>query len=66
MAAHDPTSSRTAPLARPTGLRSNTVKDISGALNILLAGEDQSTWQVGDRKAAEAEVARLRGLETSL
>jgi hypothetical protein len=37
MAAHDPTSSRTAPLARPTGLRSNTVKDIFGALNILLA-----------------------------
>ena len=37
MATHDPTSLRTAPLATPTGLKSNAVKDISGALNILLA-----------------------------
>jgi starvation-inducible DNA-binding protein len=35
--AHDPTSLRTAQLATPTGLKSNAVKDISGALNILLA-----------------------------
>jgi hypothetical protein len=32
-----PRSDATAPLAMPTGLRSNAVKDISGALNILLA-----------------------------
>jgi hypothetical protein len=25
----------------------------------------RDTWQVGDRKAAEAEVARLRGLAVS-
>jgi starvation-inducible DNA-binding protein len=37
MAAHDPKSLRTAPLATPTGLTSNAAKDISGALNILLA-----------------------------
>jgi len=37
MSAHDPKSLRTAPLATPTDLKSNAVKDISGALNILLA-----------------------------
>jgi starvation-inducible DNA-binding protein len=37
MAAHDPTSLRTAPLATPTGFKSDAVKDISSALNILLA-----------------------------
>jgi starvation-inducible DNA-binding protein len=37
MAAHDPTSLRTAPLATPTGFKSDAVKDISGGLNILLA-----------------------------
>jgi starvation-inducible DNA-binding protein len=35
--AHDPKSSRKAPLATPSGLPSNATKDISGALNILLA-----------------------------
>jgi starvation-inducible DNA-binding protein len=33
----DPKSSRTAPLATPTDLKSNAIKDISGALNALLA-----------------------------
>jgi starvation-inducible DNA-binding protein len=37
MSAHDPKSLRTAPLATPTGLKSNAIEDISGALNILLA-----------------------------
>jgi starvation-inducible DNA-binding protein len=37
MSAHDPKSLRTAPLATPTDLKSNAAKDISGALNILLA-----------------------------
>jgi starvation-inducible DNA-binding protein len=37
MASRDPTSLRTAPLATPTGLKSNSVKDISGAFNILPA-----------------------------
>src|ERR1700739_2675361 len=37
MSAHDPKSLRTAPLATPTDLKSNAIKDISGALNILLA-----------------------------
>jgi starvation-inducible DNA-binding protein len=37
MSTHDPKSLRTAPLATPTDLKSNAVKDISGALNILLA-----------------------------
>ena len=33
----DPKSSRTAPLATPTDLKSNAIKDISGALNALVA-----------------------------
>jgi starvation-inducible DNA-binding protein len=37
MSAHDPKSLRTAPLATPTDLKSNAVKDLAGALNILLA-----------------------------
>src|ERR1700680_1861453 len=37
MSAHYPKSLRTPPLATPTDLKSNAVKDISGALNILLA-----------------------------
>jgi starvation-inducible DNA-binding protein len=37
MSTHDPKSLRTARLATPTDLKSNAVKDISGALNILLA-----------------------------
>ena len=37
MSAHDPKSLRTAPLATPTDLKSSAIKDISGALNILLA-----------------------------
>ncbi len=34
---NDPKSLRTAPLATPTDLKSNAVKDLAGALNILLA-----------------------------
>jgi starvation-inducible DNA-binding protein len=37
MDTHDPKSLRTAPLATPTDLKPNAVKDIAGALNILLA-----------------------------
>ena len=37
MAAHDPKSLRTAALTTPSGLKSQAIKDISGALNILLA-----------------------------
>jgi starvation-inducible DNA-binding protein len=37
MSAHDPKSLRTASLATPTDLKSIAVKDISGALNMLLA-----------------------------
>src|SRR5580658_11361648 len=37
MSAKDPKSLRTAPLATPTDLKSNAIKDISGALNALLA-----------------------------
>ena len=37
MSTDDPKSLHTAPLATPTDLKSNAVKDISGALNILLA-----------------------------
>ena len=46
MSAHDPKSLRTAPLATPTDLKSNAVKDISGALNILLA--DMFTLYLSD------------------
>jgi starvation-inducible DNA-binding protein len=37
MSAQDPKSLQTAKLATPTDLKSNAVKDLSGALNILLA-----------------------------
>jgi len=37
MVAHDPKTLRTAPLATPSGLKSHAIKDISGALNLLLA-----------------------------
>jgi starvation-inducible DNA-binding protein len=37
MSAQDPKSLRTAKLATPTDLKSNAVKDLTGALNILLA-----------------------------
>jgi starvation-inducible DNA-binding protein len=37
MSSHDPKSLRTAPLATPTDLKTNAIKDISRALNILLA-----------------------------
>jgi hypothetical protein len=55
MAARDPTSLRTNPLATPTGLKSNAVKDITGALNILLAEHVRALPQ-----NEELPLARLR------
>ena len=57
MAAHDPTSLRTAPLATPTGFKSDAVKDISGALNILLA--DMSRFTSKQRTSTGTSPVRI-------
>jgi hypothetical protein len=42
------------------------ISDVKWGVAVRYDDQTRDTWQVGDRKAAEAEVARLRGLETSL
>jgi hypothetical protein len=42
------------------------ISDLKWGVAVRYDDHTRGTWQVvGDRKAAEAEVARLRGLETS-
>jgi hypothetical protein len=42
------------------------ISDVKWGVAVRYDDQTRDTWQVGDRKAAEGEVARLRGLKTSL